>query len=658
MATASSSNGLGNVPDHEVLPNDMLEPTGGTSMMNDQAEEKVDILPSSDTSSPSASSSDVARFPSPPPSASPAALLPPPAILPPSLEAVPEHEIPNLLEENMAPGANYNKPYGWCDDIRSTAATDSTTPSPIPSEPDLIEKPRSLSMSKMGSQDGSVRKLSANQVQDLMSVPESLPVAPAPVFSVSSSVTAFPQQTNPSLSYYPLSADAIPNQATHITTSEERDSFFHHDQSHVSPTVTRSRPHYFRRQTETATADSLLAFDTDFCGQRVAQKAKSNRTSSTPPIYRKKYDIREEDSVGLQSPRRCSFHPPRPTPLNLDMAGARPGTTPTSRTISSHPPNLTSNGSVRKSSGPQPLERASLPSPPPSALLPLPPMSLPTHLQLELAGQRPSPLYIYQVHPSNIPYESSAVKFERLKNFLLLPPMLERTLYFGALTCLDAWLYTYTILPLRFFIALGVLLRWWGYVIGKEVKWVVGFVWLGIWRVWERARGRSRGRTSSEVRETSTNLFNAEDSREMNQSRSNVPCAAPVSGSTIHDKGNGYAMTRKASERLDQPENYPNRGFSTPYSPSRRRGTTFARHRRTKSMPSSLSSFHKADLLQGAVILISSVFLMNLDASRMYHFIRAQSAMKLYVIFNLLEVGVVSSLLTFYLLHINLKIIH
>lgn len=63
------------------------------------------------------------------------------------------------------------------------------------------------------------------------------------------------------------------------------------------------------------------------------------------------------------------------------------------------------------------------------------------------------------------------------------------------------------------------------------------------------------------------------------------------------------------------------------------------RHRRTKSMPSSLNSFHKADLLQGLVIIFSSIFLMNLDASRMYHFIRAQSAMKLYVIYNVLEVG-------------------
>ncbi|KOS22090.1 Protein TAPT1 -like protein [Escovopsis weberi] len=56
-------------------------------------------------------------------------------------------------------------------------------------------------------------------------------------------------------------------------------------------------------------------------------------------------------------------------------------------------------------------------------------------------------------------------------------------------------------------------------------------------------------------------------------------------------------------------------------------------------MPSNLSTFHKADLLQGAVIICSSLVLMRLDASRMYHLIRAQSAIKLYVVYNILEVG-------------------
>jgi len=63
------------------------------------------------------------------------------------------------------------------------------------------------------------------------------------------------------------------------------------------------------------------------------------------------------------------------------------------------------------------------------------------------------------------------------------------------------------------------------------------------------------------------------------------------------------------------------------------------RHRRTKSSPSNLTSFHKADLLQGAILVCSSIALMSLDASRLYHLIRAQSAIKLFSIYNLLEVG-------------------
>ena len=79
------------------------------------------------------------------------------------------------------------------------------------------------------------------------------------------------------------------------------------------------------------------------------------------------------------------------------------------------------------------------------------PLSIPTYLQLELSSARPSPLYIYRTAASEFPYESSKVKFERLLNFLILPPQLEQVLYFGSLACLDAWLHTFTILPLRFF---------------------------------------------------------------------------------------------------------------------------------------------------------------------------------------------------------------
>lgn len=261
-------------------------------------------------------------------------------------------------------------------------------------------------------------------------------------------------------------------------------------------------------------------------------------------------------------------------------------------------------------------------------MIPLPPMSLPTHLQLELAAQRPSPLYIHQSHATDLPYESSAVKFERLKNVLLLPPFLERTLYFGALACLDAWLYTFTILPVRFLMALWILVKWWAYVVGKEARWLCGFVWQGIGRLWERERGKGgeRSRRPSELSETMRS-----------RSRSGVSETAVDIDVGITNPVERQQFLRRASQ-TSQPGNGRIKSPAVPsHNPGPRTGTF--RHRRTKSMPSSLSAYHKADLLQGCVILCSSIALMSLDASRMYHFIRAQSAIKLYVIYNILEVG-------------------
>ena len=226
-------------------------------------------------------------------------------------------------------------------------------------------------------------------------------------------------------------------------------------------------------------------------------------------------------------------------------------------------------------------------------------MSLPTHLQLELAAARPSPLYIHQSHAPDTPYESYAVKMERLTNVLLLPPFLERTLYFGALACLDAWLYTFTILPIRFINALGVLVPWWAYVVSREARWMVSYVRGGLGRL--RRRGQmSQSRRASDV---------SEKDRSPSRSRAGD---GPKSPALLLNGANGRAA---------QP-----------------RSGSF-RHRRTKSMPSTLSAFHKADLLQGLVIICSSLALMTLDASRMYHFIRTQSAIKLYIIYNILEVG-------------------
>ncbi|ESZ90945.1 hypothetical protein SBOR_8663 [Sclerotinia borealis F-4128] len=254
--------------------------------------------------------------------------------------------------------------------------------------------------------------------------------------------------------------------------------------------------------------------------------------------------------------------------------------------------------------------------PPPSPIpqsIPLPPMSIPTYLQLELSATRPSPLYIYRSASSEFPYESSKVKFERLLNFLLLPPQLEQVLYFGSLACLDAWLYTFTILPLRFFKALGILISWWGHVLAKECRFITGYVYHGTSRMWHRRNERRSTESLSPTRSMSR------PSRPSMSATTSFQSQAGRTSETFRRSGTTETTPKLNSER-------------------RARQGWGRRHRRMKSQPSSLSSYNKADLLQGAVIIFSSFFLMKLDASRMYHSIRAQSAIRLYVIYNLLEV--------------------
>ena len=76
----------------------------------------------------------------------------------------------------------------------------------------------------------------------------------------------------------------------------------------------------------------------------------------------------------------------------------------------------------------------------------------------------------------------------------------------------------------------------------------------------------------------------------------------------------------------------------TPPPRPRRTRTPRFHHRRTKSTPSTLLPSHKADILKGLLVITSCFVLMRFDASRMYHGIRVQSAIKLYVIYNVLEV--------------------
>ncbi|KAK3648435.1 hypothetical protein LTR56_007552 [Elasticomyces elasticus] len=241
---------------------------------------------------------------------------------------------------------------------------------------------------------------------------------------------------------------------------------------------------------------------------------------------------------------------------------------------------------------------------PHATIMPIPPLSLPTYLQLELSSERPSELYIHRGAGADSVYESSRVKFERLMNFLLLPPSLEQVLWFGAIACLDAWLYTFTILPLRFLKAIAVLVRWWLRSAQHEVYSLWSFVFDGVGRVWHRRRqySMSASRRSSVIDEAELT-----DPSAVHPS----PRMAPTS--------NGNLAPAKDTK-----------------TPSMR--SPAFRHRRTRSTPSALLPDHKADILQGLLIFVSCYVLMWFDASRMYHSIRGQSAIKLYVIYNVLEV--------------------
>ncbi|CZR52268.1 related to membrane protein [Phialocephala subalpina] len=426
----------------------------------------------------------------------------------------------------------------------------------IPEE--KVRKPRRLSTAKA---NGEVLKLSASEMEELMSQPESLPVtspaklpslSPAPIFDRRSS------ETSPSEGHF--------ERARKISAPES-----------LTPTTEGLVDRRARAET---TSNPMTR-----------RPGASSRAISSPISSGYSQSFHSKPTSGQTSPKRKPVPlSSRPEPLDLSHVSSK---------------------NMGKSSG------ADLPSPIPQSI-PLPPMSIPTYLQLELSSTRPSPLYIYRSAASEFPYESSKVKFERLLNFLLLPPQLERVLYFGTLACLDAWLYTFTILPLRFFKAAWILIQWWGQVLAKEARFIMGFIYHGTGRMWHRSRGRRESMDSiARSRSASRASRPSASTAPSYQSQSGRTLDIPVSHGTVQ---NGNIEHLKAEiERKTKP-------------------IWGRRHRRTKSQPSSLSSYHKADLLQGAVIICSCMILMKLDASRMYHSIRGQAAIKLYVIFNVLEV--------------------
>lgn len=471
-------------------------------------------------------------------------------------------------------------------DVHSVQADAQETPRKQPRRTSsTARRTRERSGTKSSEQSG-VRRLSATKIQELAAAPDSLPVAP--------------------IHDQPMSASVVETGRG----------------SSVAAQLVNSMPPY-RGLDKLETSKSEAFGDTPLGRTMYSERpVVSSRTISTPVHHRKSVS----QNAAPASSRRNSFQPsPRPLPLNLESNSAFPAVDAARSQLPDPQTRPEARDSVESRD-----TRAASPMPP---AFPIPPLSAPTFLQLELAAQRPSPLYVYQSYGSDIPYESSAVKFERLKNFLLLPPLLERTLMIGALACLDAWLWTLTILPMRFVLAVKVLVGWWGYVIAKEARWLVAFVWEGLGRMWKRGR---RGRGLSRTQSYDSTKSSEPPSRSPSRARDPLKEAGTNGSSTGYGGPAGDAMRRSESERSRAVPN----GLSLPaWTKPRGRNGPF-RHRRTKSMPSDLSSFHKADLLQFAVMIVSSLILTQLDASRMYHFIRAQSAVKLYVIYNLVEVRV------------------
>ena len=339
--------------------------------------------------------------------------------------------------------------------------------------------------------------------------------------------------------------------------------------------------------TENASLETTLAIKTAELNSQDIQQMAINTS-----VVGGQSDVRRPRHLSVETNNRPAQLSSSPglRPMGLHRASSTPNTikSPQSPPRSGRiRPNLKPPDSAARQDGVEGRRYSSsgrsIPSPMPTSI-PLPPLSIPTYLQLELSSQRPSQLYIHRTANSDFPYESSRVKIERLLNFLLLPPHLESVLWFGTLACVDAWLYTFTILPLRLLKSFYILGKSWTRNLTKEINFVSSFVYSGTGRMWRRRRRSSV-----------------------------VPSNRRPSGA---ESGENIAQP-PASSQLGRPGRH---------------------HRRTKSVPSTLLPDDKADMLKGLLIICTCLVLMRLDASRMYHWIRGQAAIKLYVIYNVLEV--------------------
>jgi hypothetical protein len=392
-----------------------------------------------------------------------------------------------------------------------------------------------------------VLKLSPSQIDALMSSPESIPVHKIPeIVDEEDDVASAPRTLS--------SMDEA------LAKARNRAEFMR----------SISGSFYQRRNSKGIHLDdppSFLFTDEDApMSAPIRQRPLASRVVSSPVAHPRRNSISDEQRVGARmKPKNAPSHVDLPPQNNLKPADLRD-------------PN---------------------PSPMPQSI-PLPPRSIPTYLQLELSSLPPSPLYIHRSKNAEFPYESSRVKIERLLNFLLLPPALEQVLWFGALACLDSWLFSFTILPLRFIKALYILISSWMNTVASEAQFVSDFVRKGVVRVWRRRQKDTERKSSS----------------------------APHSSDHPNGSSNGSLNGKPDLDTSLRAEGSRWRKFGIQ-----------SKHRRQKSVPSALEPDDKADILKGLLMICTCVILSYFDASRMYHWIRGQNAIKLYVIYNVLEVG-------------------
>ncbi|KAL8845423.1 MAG: hypothetical protein Q9176_000059 [Flavoplaca citrina] len=402
-----------------------------------------------------------------------------------------------------------------------------------------------------------VLKLSPAQIRELTSSPNSIPLV-APTVEGNPCGTSQPRRASDTFSRF-LTANLKDGHFKHGSETPDRTYKVWHDTSELGPST-----------------PAAATKEPDF--------TTSAHKDSTPPLSRRNSSRASLPALdNMRSSRKSSRTTPKP--LHFDNRKLDPKST------------------AREDSMPSPMPQS----------IPIPPYSFATFLHLELSRHKPSALYIHRSRTSDFPYESSRVKMDRLRNIWGVWATLEWTLLFGFLACLDAWLYSFTILPLRFFMAIGVLSQSHARNLYSELKFIALSLYSGPARLWRRRRASSAATLDrpsiSEMFSTTANFSHAQ---------SPLPKSPQFSFPLETDNPPTEHLRSEPARK--------------------RRKDGYRRHQRAKSMPSRLRPEHKADMVRGFLILISCIVLMYFDASKMYHGIRGQAAIKLYVIYNVLDV--------------------